>query len=88
MIGIVKSYIIQNNLITFDFEYNIKIVTQKYDIYDIVYDDYDESTKNVYTKNYQGGVSICNKTIDLPSLSLRTLQSQLIPYWFKYMVAL
>ena len=87
MIGIVKSYTIRNNLITFDFKL-IKIVTQKYDIYDIVYDDYDESTKNVYSKNYHGGVSICNKTIDLPSLSLRTLQSQLIPYWFKYMVAL
>ena len=56
-------------------------------IYDIIYDDYDVPTRNGYrTTTYdQEDVSICNRTIELPTLSLRTLQNQIIPYWFKYM---
>ena len=68
---------------------------QYYDYYDTVYEDYDvvPDTRNVYhiaTRYYEQDdiPPICNKTIELPPLTLRTLQNQIIPYWFKYMVAL
>ena len=61
------------------------------DIYDIIYDDYEVPTRNVYNSAFaynQRDSSKCNMSIQLPPLSLRTLQTQIIPYWFKYMVAL
>ena len=64
------------------------------DYYDTIYDDYDvaSDTKSLYgiaTRYQQEDLPpICNETIVLPPLTLRTLQNQIIPYWFKYMVAL
>ena len=64
------------------------------DYYDSIYDDYEvaSDTKSLYgiaTRYQQDDLPpICNETIVLPPLTLRTLQNQIIPYWFKYMVAL